>query len=120
MLLDIPRLPRAVMISTATKHKNKLANGPAAETFNCPERSFWQENKTSLEHKMGLIKTYGLAGVASWRYGFEKPEIWPMLEQKLKELEPAKETDPKPEEAAVQKAAKKEKRHPVGCQVLLR
>ncbi|MBQ8920366.1 MAG: hypothetical protein IJ056_09735, partial [Acidaminococcaceae bacterium] len=55
--------------------------------------SFWQEDKISLEHKMGLIKTYSLAGVASWRYGFEKPEIWPMLEEKLKEAEPpAQET----------------------------
>ncbi len=47
--------------------------------------SFWHENKTSLEHKAGLIKKYGLAGVASWRYGFEKPEIWPMLGEALKE-----------------------------------
>ena len=35
--------------------------------------SFWQENKTSLEHKMGLIKTYGLAGVASWYYVCSDP-----------------------------------------------
>ena len=68
--------------------------------------SFWQENKTSLEHKMGLIKTYGLAGVASWRYGFEKPEIWPMLEQKLKELEPAKENTPQPNADATKKEKK--------------
>ena len=73
--------------------------------------SFWQENKTSLEHKMGLIKTYGLAGVASWRYGFEKPEIWPMLEEKLKELEPAKENAPKPDEAKTQKATQKDKKN---------
>ena len=50
--------------------------------------SFWQEDKRSLAHKMDLIKTYNLAGVASWRYGFEKPEIWPMLEEKLKEATP--------------------------------
>ena len=68
--------------------------------------SFWQENKTSLEHKMGLIKTYGLAGVASWRYGFEKPEIWPMLEEKLKELEPAKENTPTPDADATKKEKK--------------
>ncbi|MBR4907669.1 MAG: glycoside hydrolase [Acidaminococcaceae bacterium] len=72
--------------------------------------SFWQENKTSLEHKMELIKTYGLAGVASWRYGFEKPEIWSMLEQKLKELEPAKDNAPQPEDAATKKAVQKNKK----------
>ena len=53
--------------------------------------SFWQENKTSLEHKAGLLKQYELAGLATWRYGFEKPEVWPMLEEKLKEAEPVKE-----------------------------
>ena len=72
--------------------------------------SFWQENKTSLEHKMGLIKTYGLAGVASWRYGFEKPEVWPMLEEKLKELEPVQENAPQPDEAKTQKDSKKDKK----------
>ena len=73
--------------------------------------SFWQENKASLEHKMGLIKTYGLAGVASWRYGFEKPEIWLMLEEKLKELEPAKDNPPQPDEAKTQKESKKDKKN---------
>ena len=60
---------------------------------------------------MGLIKTYGLAGVASWRYGFEKPEIWPMLEEKLKELEPAKDSPPQPDEAKTQKESKKDKKN---------
>ncbi|MBR1589863.1 MAG: hypothetical protein IJ657_02155, partial [Acidaminococcaceae bacterium] len=73
--------------------------------------SFWQEDKISLEHKMGLIKTYSLAGVASWRYGFEKPEIWPMLEEKLKEAEPVKETTPKPDETANQNKAKSDKKN---------
>ena len=72
--------------------------------------SFWHENKTSLEHKAGLLKQYGLAGIATWRYGFEKPEIWPMLEAKLKELEPPKEISPQPEKAKTQKEAKKEKK----------
>ena len=65
--------------------------------------SFWQENKSSLEHKTGLIKTCGLAGVASWRYGFEKPEIWPMLEAKLKEAEAAEKDTPGPDNAPAQK-----------------
>ena len=60
--------------------------------------SFWQENKSSLEHKAGLLKQYDLAGFAAWRYGFEKPEIWPMLEEKLKAAEPVKENAPRQEE----------------------
>ena len=60
--------------------------------------SFWQENKASLEHKAGLLKQYELAGLATWRYGFEKPEIWPMLEEKLKEAEPVKENASRQEE----------------------
>ena len=72
--------------------------------------SFWHENKTSLEHKAGLLKQYELAGIATWRFGFEKPEIWPMLEAKLKELEPPKEISPQPEKAKTQKASKKEKK----------
>ena len=60
--------------------------------------SFWQENKTSLAHKAGLLKQYNLAGIATWRYGFEKPEIWPMLEEKLKEAEPAEDKTSQPKE----------------------
>lgn len=60
--------------------------------------SFWQEDKRSLENKMGLIKTYGLSGAATWRYGFEKPEIWPMIEEKLKEAEPAGDNASQPKE----------------------
>ena len=71
--------------------------------------SFWHENKTSLEHKAGLLKQYGLAGIATWRSGFEKPEIWHMLEAKLKELEPAKEDAPKPDETTVKGTSKKDK-----------
>lgn len=44
---------------------------------------YWQEDRSSLSHKAELVKTYGLAGIASWRYGFETPDIWPMLHTKL-------------------------------------
>ncbi len=65
--------------------------------------SFWHENKSSLLHKAGLVKTYSLAGVASWRYGFEKPEIWPMLEEKLKDGAPAEESKGVPAKAEAKK-----------------
>ena len=46
--------------------------------------------------RAGLLKQYGLAGLATWRYGFEKPEIWPMLEAKIKEAEPPKDNAAEP------------------------
>lgn len=44
---------------------------------------YWQEDLNSLSHKAGLVNTYKLAGIASWRYGFETQDIWPMLRDKL-------------------------------------
>ena len=32
----------------------------------------WMEEETSIEEKMKLIKQYELAGVASWRLGYER------------------------------------------------
>lgn len=45
--------------------------------------SFWQENVYSLRHKVSLVNKFALAGIASWRYGFETPDVWPMLAEKL-------------------------------------
>lgn len=45
---------------------------------------FWQENQRSLRYKAELVNTCQLAGIAAWRYGFETPDIWPMLEEVLK------------------------------------
>lgn len=43
----------------------------------------WLEDAQSLEVKMGLVKEYGLAGVASWRLGFEQKNIWQVLKNGL-------------------------------------
>lgn len=43
----------------------------------------WFENAASIEEKMKLIQSNNLAGVASWRLGFEKPEIWKVMKQYL-------------------------------------
>lgn len=45
---------------------------------------FWQENEQSLRYKAELVNTFQLAGIAAWRYGFETPDVWPMLEEILK------------------------------------
>lgn len=44
----------------------------------------WQEERRSIELKLGLVDKYALAGAAAWRKGFEKPEIWSVMREKLK------------------------------------
>ena len=39
----------------------------------------WLEEERSIEEKAKLIKEYGLAGIASWRLGYEKDEIWNVI-----------------------------------------
>lgn len=39
----------------------------------------WLEDAASIEEKMKLIQSYGLAGVAEWKLGFEQPEIWDVI-----------------------------------------
>ena len=51
---------------------------------NGKQYKIWQEDKKSLSLKADLVKKYNLAGVASWRKGFEKQNIWGMLSRKLK------------------------------------
>ena len=46
----------------------------------------WQENKTSLALKADLVNKYALAGIASWRKGFETPDVWPELNMVLSGL----------------------------------
>ncbi|RNB65639.1 glycosyl hydrolase [Brevibacillus centrosporus] len=36
----------------------------------------WLEDVTSIEKRMAIVHKYNLAGVASWRRGYEVPEIW--------------------------------------------
>lgn len=43
----------------------------------------WQEEARSIGLKADLINKYHLAGVAAWRKGFEKPEIWDAIYEKL-------------------------------------
>jgi len=39
----------------------------------------WLEDQESMALRVALVKKYGLAGVASWRRGFEKPAIWNVI-----------------------------------------
>lgn len=43
----------------------------------------WLENERSVLARIGLAQRYRLAGVASWRRGFEKPGIWEVIASHL-------------------------------------
>lgn len=40
----------------------------------------WLEDERSIEVKLNIMEKYQIGGVASWRLGFEKPEIWDVIE----------------------------------------
>jgi len=41
----------------------------------------WIEDEDSMKARVELAKRYGLAGIASWRRGFEVPRIWEILKE---------------------------------------
>lgn len=43
----------------------------------------WLEDTESIQAKLGAMSTYPLAGVAHWKLGLEKPEIWDVIQQYL-------------------------------------
>lgn len=43
----------------------------------------WMEDSKSLEYKTSLIHKYDLAGIASWRKGYETPDVWINLDKVL-------------------------------------
>lgn len=38
----------------------------------------WLEDEQSLQAKLGVMKEYGIGGVAAWKLGYESghPEVW--------------------------------------------
>ncbi len=45
----------------------------------------WLEDEHSIEAKLSIMQKYGIAGVASWKLGFEKASIWDVIENYLKQ-----------------------------------
>lgn len=43
----------------------------------------WAEEENALKEKVKLVNKYNLAGVASWRWGFETPESWQIINETL-------------------------------------
>ncbi|MFZ5969248.1 MAG: glycosyl hydrolase family 18 protein [Bacillota bacterium] len=52
----------------------------ASYTKDGKTHKIWIEDAKSIELKAKLIEKYNLAGAASWRRGFETPDIWDVLE----------------------------------------
>jgi len=45
----------------------------------------WLEEEGSITRRIALVHKYNLAGIASWRRGFEQPVIWTTIEQHLQQ-----------------------------------
>lgn len=52
-------------------------------TANNAKYRVWVEDERSIQMKLDLVHQYKLAGVAGWRKGFEKPEIWKTVNETL-------------------------------------
>jgi spore germination protein YaaH len=46
-------------------------------------KRIWLEDTTSVKARAELVKKYRLAGIASWRRGFESSDVWPALDDTL-------------------------------------
>ena len=47
------------------------------------EYVLWLEDADSIRERVNLSKKYGLAGVASWRRGFETSDVWQVIREEL-------------------------------------
>lgn len=47
------------------------------------EYKIWLEDRKSLSYKSSLVNKYNLAGIASWRKGFETQDIWSAIDKAL-------------------------------------
>lgn len=50
---------------------------------NGADYKIWIEDANSLEKKVSLVNKYNLAGVGSWRLGFETSNIWDVISKEL-------------------------------------
>lgn len=51
--------------------------------LNGTNERLWIEDGESVRWKASLIRKYNLAGVASWRYGFETPNVWDTISREM-------------------------------------
>lgn len=80
-------------IITMIEEKNMLLSldpttGQNFGTYIEGDKTFkvWIEDEYSMRQRISLIKEYGLAGVASWRKGYEEPVIWYAIKDELSKM----------------------------------
>lgn len=76
--------PRAVPMRTLTDLAAQGVRRPdprfGVDRVELPDGRFtWLEDHAGLAHRVDLVEEYGLAGTASWRLGFDDPEVWRVL-----------------------------------------
>ena len=52
-------------------------------TKNGTTYKMWIEDEESIKAKVSLVKTYNLAGVATWEKDREKESIWQVIKEQL-------------------------------------
>ncbi|WP_232697838.1 glycosyl hydrolase family 18 protein [Brevibacillus daliensis] len=86
---------RALYMSGAERWMNEKkvkptydeATGQNFVTYKDPKENatykMWLEDETSIQKRIEIAKKYELAGVATWRRGFEEPQYWKFIQEKL-------------------------------------
>jgi spore germination protein YaaH len=69
---------RATLQWLGDKGQNYLQYVSDDKTF-----KIWVEDNRSMAARISLVKKFNIAGAAFWRKGFEKAEIWAVIEQSL-------------------------------------
>ncbi len=70
------------------EYDEKLGLNHAWYTEGSTTYRIWLEDEESIRKRAALVNQYGLPGLASWRRGFEKPEIWEVLSRELRSVPP--------------------------------
>ncbi|HZX45873.1 MAG TPA: glycosyl hydrolase family 18 protein [Clostridia bacterium] len=52
-------------------------------TQNGQSHEVWFESKSSLEHKLDIVKEYNIGGIALWRVGLEDAGFWDVMEKRI-------------------------------------
>lgn len=62
---------------------SKLGQNVAISEDDTARYTIWVEDEQSIEEKMKVIQSHGLAGVAEWRLGLERSTVWDIIKKYL-------------------------------------
>ena len=46
-------------------------------------QKIWVEDAASIAKKLELVQKHGLSGMAAWRKGHEKPQVWDVISEMM-------------------------------------